>query len=209
MTTRVLAGAVESVDGDRLVVRYWTDPDTSEVLEVEVGLTPAPGLGSVAYVTMSADGSVVLGQPYAAAGRGVWAWGGTNASTDPGSGRLAVNGTGNSPRLFAVSKVDANGFDRNLVLVAAGDNVTITDDPAAPPITGFARYVVTEVPVDHGTYVTFAANRTDTTGSQNAPPVGTRLRVSIAPGSAGSSGGPFTVRFDTYADLVDGIIIGG
>lgn len=207
--SRTLAGRVVAVAGNTLRVRLWHDPDTVEDLDVEAPLAPSPGLDSTAYVTVTDDGSSIVGQPYASPGRGIWAYGGTNASVDPGAGRVAVDGSGNSPRVFAISKVDADGFARNLSLLSAGDDLTVTDDPTAPPLTGFARYVLTAEPVDAGTYWTATANRTDTNGSQTPPPVGTRLRLSFTAGSGGSSGGPFTVRFDTYQDLVDGITIGG
>jgi hypothetical protein len=206
---RTIAGRVVEVAGSRLRVRLWHDPDTVEDLDVEAPLAPAPGLDSTAYVTVTDDGSVIVGEPYSSPGRGVWRYAGTDVSVDPGPGNIAIQGSGNSPRVFAVSAVDADGFTRNLSLIAAGDNLTITDDPAAPPTTGFARYVVLASPTDNGTYYVAGANRTDTNGSQTPPPIGTRLRVSFATAGGGAAGGPFVVRFDTYQDLTDGITIGG
>jgi hypothetical protein len=96
---------------------------------------------------------------------------------DPGAGGLAIAGRGSSPRTFAVSKVDADGYARSFAILLPGDTIAITDDPAAPPITGFARYVVTADVIDRGGWVEIAANRTDTAGSQADPSIGTRLRA--------------------------------
>lgn len=80
----------------------------------------------------------------------LWQWAGTDTTVDPGAGGVAITGTGNQPRTFAISKTDATGAARNWQLLQPGDNLTLTDDPAAPPITGFARYVATSVATDMG-----------------------------------------------------------
>jgi hypothetical protein len=95
----------------------------------------------------------------------------------PLAGRIAVENTGGSSRKIAVSKTDADGFTRNLGVLKPGDTVTITDDPATPPITGYARYDLTSDVVDAGSYYTVTANRVDTSGTTAPPAVGTRLRV--------------------------------
>lgn len=209
-TPRTLAGTVTSIAGNVLTIELWTDPDTGETLTVDVALPPSIGLSGTAYAQVATDGPTVIGEPYASAGQGVWAYAGTNATVDPGSGGIAINGTGQSPRTFAISTTDADGFVRNLSVVRPGDNVTITDDPLVPPTTGFARYVVTSTPVDHGSWYSFTANRTDTAGTQTPPPVGTRLRASVGAGGSGSGPvGPYPVKFATYQQLIDGITIGG
>jgi hypothetical protein len=81
------------------------------------------------------------------------------------------------------------------MVAAPGDNIVVTDDPAAPPVTGFARYVLTGDPVDHGTWVSIAALRTDTSGSTAPPANGTRLRVmlgyaTLVPGGVTVYSGP-------------------
>jgi hypothetical protein len=107
----------------------------------------------------------------------VWEWGGEDAGADPGTGRIAIERGNGNGRIFAVSKVDADGVTRFLTLVHPGDNITVTDDPTSPPVSGFARYVVNTDPVDHGTWVSLEAIRTDNTGPSTPPPVGTRIRV--------------------------------
>jgi len=204
---RVLAGRVSAVLGSSVTVHLWDDPDTSEVLEVDVPLAPSVGLGGTAYVSVTDDGSVVLGSPFGGSGQGVWEYRGTVVTTDPGPGGLTIKGTGTA-REFAVSNTDAEGFPRNLGAVLPGDNVTLTDDPETPPVSGFARYVITGDPVSHGSWTYFTGTRTDSSGSASPPPVGTRLRV-IATSGGGGGGGPYVVRFDTYQQLIDGIVIGG
>jgi hypothetical protein len=87
---------------------------------------------------------------------------------------------GNS-RTFSVNAVDADGFTRALSVILPGDNLTLTDDPATPPVTSFARYVITEPPVDAGGGVwTFTALRTDTAGSANPPADGTSVKVYLS-----------------------------
>lgn len=207
--SRILAGRVSAILGSRITVDLWTDPDTGETCSLDAPLAPSIGVEGTAYASVSDDGAVIIGQPLGGPGSGVWLYRGTDASVDPGSGGLAINGSGGSPRTFAVSETDGDGFTRNLSVLAIGDNVTVTDDPATPPVTGFARYVIDSVPVDNGSWWTFTGRRTDVSGVTTAPPIGTRLRVLSSAGSSGAGGGPYTVRFDTYQQLLDGIVIGG
>jgi hypothetical protein len=104
-------------------------------------------------------------------------WRGTNTGTDPGSGYVAVSGSGNQPRVIAFSATTAAGVGVNPQLLHAGDTLVITDDPDTPPITGFARYVVTvaPVPMDGGTWWTVTAIRTDAVGPAQPPAVDTPL----------------------------------
>lgn len=101
---------------------------------------------------------------------------GTNASIDPGTGNIAVENLGGQNRRISASKVDADGLTRNFSVLMPGDNITITDNPLVPPITSFARYAILTDVVDSGAYWTITAVRTDTGGTTNPPPLGTRLR---------------------------------
>lgn len=104
-------------------------------------------------------------------------WRGTDTSTDPGSGYVAVSGSGNQPRVIAFSATTATGVRINPTLLHAGDTVVLTDDPATPPITGFARYMATAAPVAQGggSWWTLAAVRTDAIGPAQPPAVDTPL----------------------------------
>jgi len=118
-------------------------------------------------------------------------FGGTTTGVDPGAGNIAISGTGSNPRTFALSGTDADGIIRSLITLLPGDTLVITDDPSTPPITGFARYSLLNVPVDEGGWWSFTALRTDTSGSTATPPVGTSLRLySTLAGAGGGGGGP-------------------
>ena len=112
-----------------------------------------------------------------------FAWAGDVAG-DPGAGGVISDPTGGQNRTVCLSKTDADGYAVNFAVLLPGDSVTITDDPAQPPVTGFARLVVTSDVVDQGGWWQFTAIRTDTAGTQTTPAVGTILRV-IATMSAG------------------------
>ena len=90
---------------------------------------------------------------------------------------MTIEMVGGQNRLFAISKIDSLGNTRNPMLLAPGDNFVVTDDPATPPVTGFARFVLTAPPTDFGTWVQFPALRTDTSGTQQPPPQDTVVRV--------------------------------
>ena len=93
----------------------------------------------------------------------------------PAAGQISVDVQGNV-RTFSVNEVDADGFTRRLSVILPGDNFTLTDDPATPPVTSFARYVITSPPVDAGGGVwTFTALRTDQAGSPAPPADGTSV----------------------------------
>lgn len=110
-------------------------------------------------------------------GFATWDYAGDVTGVDPGAGNLAISGTGSNPRTFAVSGVDNTGATRNFGILQVGDSLAVTDDPAAPPVTGFARYVLTSDPVNMGAYWTWTALRTDTSGATTPPPIGTSLRI--------------------------------
>jgi hypothetical protein len=101
-------------------------------------------------------------------------WGGSDTSVDPGTGRLAISGTGNQPRVLAISETDSSGVARNIGLLNLADSVVITD-PDDPSV--FNRYMLLADPTDQGTYWTMPALRTDTVGGQQAPAVNDLLRV--------------------------------
>jgi hypothetical protein len=114
------------------------------------------------------------------AGQGVtstvrYLWAGTTTTADPGTGRIAVSGTGNQPRVIAISETDADGTARNIGLLNLADSIVVTEDADNP--SQFSRYMLTADPVDHGAYWTMNAIRTDTLGPTQPPAVGTALRV--------------------------------
>ena len=102
---------------------------------------------------------------------------------------MYANGTGNQPRMLSFSKTDANGDTRNLGILVPGDGLFVTNYPT-PPVTGFARYLLTEPPIDRGTYWYIPnAVRTDSSGSV-APPLETLMQwsVNLVEGGGGSDG---------------------
>jgi hypothetical protein len=96
------------------------------------------------------------------------------ATTAPTAGNLHIASSGQT-RTIRVSKTDIAGLAYTLEPMLPGDGVTITDNPATPPISGFARYVVTSDIIDQGTYWEFTAQRTDTSGATSTTP-GTEVR---------------------------------
>lgn len=106
---------------------------------------------------------------------------GSDAGSDPGPGGFAVSIGGGSDRVLAFSKTDADGFTRRPDIIVPGDALSVTDDPDTPPITGFARYVITSDVADYGTWVAFEAVRTTTSGGAS-PPVGTPVRITASLG---------------------------
>lgn len=207
---RITRGEVTAVTGDLVTVALPADPDTGDSPLVTGRIAPAVFVGGSAVVLTGEHGTVVLGPgailpPYAR-----YSYEGTNVAVPPPAGGIVIDGTGSQPRTFRVSLTDDDGITRAWQILAPGDDVTITDDPDTPPVTGFARYVVLTPPVIGAGFVEFTAARTDTQGSPNPPPIGTVLRVYVnLTGGGGSAPGPITVRFDTYQDLLDGITVGG
>jgi hypothetical protein len=114
------------------------------------------------------------------AGQGVtstvrYLWAGSTTTADPGIGRIAISGTGNQPRVIAISETDADGIARNIGLLNLADSIVVTEDSDNP--SQFARYMLTANPVDQGAYWTMSAIRTDTLGPVQPPAVGAPLRV--------------------------------
>jgi hypothetical protein len=107
----------------------------------------------------------------------VFSW---TASLTPGPGQINVENTGGQNRTIYINKVDFFGFPKNYAVILPGDNITVTNDPDTPPVTGFARYLVLTEPVDLGDYVTIACERKDISGSPSAPPEGTRVRAILS-----------------------------
>jgi hypothetical protein len=104
-----------------------------------------------------------------------YAWRGTDTTVDPGAGGLAISGSGNQPRVIAISETDNDGLFRNVGLLNLADSIVLTDDSDTPAT--FARYMLTADPVDQGSWWTMTAIRTDTLGAQQPPAVGTVMRV--------------------------------
>jgi hypothetical protein len=122
----------------------------------------------------------------------------TGANVDPGVGNVGITNTGGQNRRIALSEVDADGYNRSFAIIQVGDTIVVTDDPASPPVTGFARYLIYAVPVDMGTWWYADCVRTDTVGSQTPPPNGTMLRVSatLAAGAGGGGSDGYTYVTD-------------
>ena len=110
---------------------------------------------------------------------GSWEWAGGPATTNPGVGRVTVEITTGNERVLAVSKTDADGIQPSLAHLAPGATVVLTDDPSTPPTTAFRQYLVTGEETSHGSWLSFPAIRTATFGTQNTPPVGSRVRLLI------------------------------
>lgn len=106
---------------------------------------------------------------------------------DPGAGRVSIENTGGQTRTFRLSKTDSAGTGLSLAILLPGDGLAVTDNPATPPITGFARYTITTDATDQGTYWQFDGIRDDTQGSTTPPADGTSVRVifTLASGVSG------------------------
>jgi hypothetical protein len=207
---RVTRGEVVAIAGDLVTVALPADPDTGDVATVTGRIAPAVFVGGSAVVLTGEHGTTVLGPGAILPAYGRFTYAGDNAALAPPTGGVIVDPTGGQSRTVRISATDADGIGRNWAILAPGDNLTITDDPATPPVSGFARYVVTSPPVVTATDATFTADRTDTQGTQTPPPVGTVVRVYAAlSGGGGSAPGPITVKFQTYEDLLNGITVGG
>jgi hypothetical protein len=102
-------------------------------------------------------------------------YGGTNTTVDPGPGRYAISGSGNQPKVLAISSTDNDGIVRNIGLLNLADSLVITEDSDVSPM--FTRYMLLADPVDKGGYWTVGIIRTDTVGGTQAPVVGTVMRI--------------------------------
>lgn len=103
-----------------------------------------------------------------------------DATVDPGTGQITVDPQGGQNRIIALSETDSTGIVRNPSVVQVGDNFTLSDDPAPGiPVSIFARYVVTDIGTDHGTWWSFPATRTDGAGIFN-PTNGTPVRLTTS-----------------------------
>ena len=110
---------------------------------------------------------------------GDWMWSGAPFGSDPGIGGLLITTASGTNRTIAFAKIDADGIVPSLSRLTQGSTLVLTDDPATPPITAFRQYVVVANPVDHGSWVSMQAIRVATFGTQNTPPVGSRVRLLI------------------------------
>jgi len=169
-----------------------------------VGRVPTAGglpvqPGTVCLVVAQPGGQLIAAPISPSGGFARYLWS-NSTSGDPGAGFIAITGTGSNPRTIRASSTDADGQPRNLRLLQPGDGITVTDDPAAPPISGFARYVLTDVPVQTGGYWTATALRTDTEGTTSPPPQGTSLRVYTALSTGGGNGGGVPAGPSAWSD---------
>lgn len=112
-------------------------------------------------------------------GGGDFLWSGAPFGSNPGLGSLLVTVATGENRTITFSKTDADGVTPSLSRLAQGATLVLTDDPATPPITAFRQYLVVSNPTDHGSWVSMQAVRTATFGTQNTPPVGSRVRLLI------------------------------
>jgi hypothetical protein len=110
---------------------------------------------------------------------GDWTWSNAPFGTDPGIGGLRVTIASGTNRTISFAKIDADGIVPSLSRLAQGATIVLTDDPDSPPTTAFRQYVVTANPVDHGSWVSMQAIRVATFGTQDTPPVGSRVRLLI------------------------------
>lgn len=110
---------------------------------------------------------------------GVWDYNGTDASDDPGPGRVAVRIEFDQSRTWALSKESSEMEAMASSNLRQGSTVILTDDPATPPITAFRQYTVTGDSVDHGPWVSFNSVRIATFGVLATPPVGSAVRLII------------------------------
>ena len=107
----------------------------------------------------------------------VWRWSEAGPGTDPGSGAMRIIVTSGMERQILLSGTDADGGVPALDVLAEGATVVLTDDPSGPPTTAFRQYTVTSPVLDHGGWLSFDALRIATFGSQDVPPVGSRVRA--------------------------------
>jgi hypothetical protein len=128
----------------------------------------------------------------------LFTYSGTDTAVAPPAGGVALTNTGGQTRRLALSDTDANGVARNVSLLLPGDGIVITDDPADPPVTGFARYILTADPIPQAGYTVMDLLRIDTVGSQTPPPVGTRVRI-----VAQFATSQFDPSVKAYVDLPD------
>ena len=150
---------------------------------------PAGGLTGQSLVkASSADFDVKWDTPPGpTAGR--WAYAGTSFVVDPGLGGIGIDTSGGSAqRGLAMSARDADGVGpRQLGRLLAGDTMILSN----PLTDGWARYIITEAPTanDAGLpteWWSFTADRTDTGGSTQPPPLGTIIiaHFTLAAGGA-------------------------
>lgn len=105
---------------------------------------------------------------------GIWAW---TASNLPAAGEFHIDVLGTTDRRFFISEVDADGQTVDFGGFTAGDSLTLLDDPATPPTTGFRQYVAATAPTDQGGWRQFDAVRTAVFGPQDFPTPGTRIEL--------------------------------
>jgi hypothetical protein len=93
------------------------------------------------------------------------------------SGYISVEKVGND-RWMYVSKTDTTGGVINLDRLLPGDNLFLTQNISPSP--GFARYILTELFADMGTYWRGAVLRSDTSGATTPPPVDTEMLLTAS-----------------------------
>jgi hypothetical protein len=104
----------------------------------------------------------------------------------PSPGGLAIESTGGQNRVLRIARTDLDGVPLTLISMRSGDLVWLTDDPAAPPITAYARYITTADPVDDGAWWTVVCTRE--TGPVSPPADGTPVRFGFTANTGGGGG---------------------
>lgn len=137
--------------------------------------TTAPGTGNVLLWNGTNWVPGAVAPIVAPTGEGVWRYQGTVVGADPGAGNATMSGTGSGTRTFAVSRFTVPGDERNLGVMRAGDNLTITDAPGGA-VTQFARFALTTDVTDNGAWFSFDAVLSDG-GFTPTPAPGTPVRI--------------------------------
>jgi hypothetical protein len=102
----------------------------------------------------------------------------TDADVDPGAGHLTIENTGGSARRLAISETDGTGATRNPGVLQVGDVITLSyDSDGVPPADSVARYTITQVPADMGTWWKFDTLREVLVGAPSVPPAGAMVLV--------------------------------
>lgn len=174
-----------------------TDPDTitgqiagvvAEVATKQDELVSGVNIKTINGNSILGPGDLVIEGGGGGTTESFYNYGSADADVNPGTGNISIESIGGDNRRIAASKIDADGVTRNLSLLLPGDGITVTDDPTTPPVTGFARYVLTSNVTDMGLYYVADAIRADTAGSQTPPAAGTRLRVLATLSGGGGTG---------------------
>ena len=145
-----------------------------QVLTGGTAKAPTPGVNDVS--TNLATTAWVVGFLGAQGqGEAVYKFGDATVSGDPGAGFMDIQIGVGTDRTISMSKLDADGVSRYLILMQTGDAMVVTNE--FTPVTQYARYTLVSDVTDNGTWVQFNVHMNDSSNPAEAPPTGTRLRV--------------------------------